>query len=491
MNIAIVASECAPFAKTGGLADVIGALPKYLAQLGVDVRVFIPKFDSIDEVKHGLTYRSDIGEIAVRVAGKVRPVHIHEAVIPNSSVPVYCIDCREYFYRGKIYTDDTDEDERWILFCKAVIETMQRFQWAPDVIHCNDWQTGLMPLYVKDNFSWDRMFDRTAFLYSIHNIAYQGRFPADTLVKGELRSDLYYPYGPLEFENSVCMMKAGIIYSEIISTVSETYSREILTDAYGAGMQHVLRLRDTDLYGVLNGIDTDEWNPATDRFLPHHYSVDDLSGKRKNKQFMLEKTTIPFNERIPLIGIISRLVSQKGFDLIADGINDLLSLNAQWVILGSGEEQYEQMFRAMSAAFPTKCWCYIGFNNELAHLIEAAADIFVMPSHYEPCGLNQMYSLRYGTVPVVRNTGGLADTVQDWHEYQSYGRDIGDGFSFNNSTGEALVKSVRRAIDSYHIPDEWKTIQRNGMTKDLSWEHSAAKYMELYRKAMAKKQWSL
>lgn len=487
MKIAIVASECAPFAKTGGLADVVGALPKYLLQLGMDCKVFVPKYDSIDGKKFGLQQPTDIGEIKVRVNDADRTVALHTAIIPNSTVPVYFIECPEYFHRGKIYTDDEDEDERWILFCKAVIETLQRIQWAPDVIHCNDWQTGLLPLYVKDNYNWDRMFDHTAFLYSIHNIGYQGRFPVATLKKGELRPDLYYPYGPLEYKNSVCMMKAGIIFSEIISTVSETYSREILTDAYGAGMQEILRLRDSDLYGVLNGIDTEDWNPATDKFLPFHYSAKDLSGKMKNKKFLLEKTTIPFKERTPLIGIISRLVAQKGFDLIAEEIEQLISLDAQWVILGSGEEKYEQMFKALGSAYPEKFWCYIGFNNELAHLIEAAADIFVMPSHYEPCGLNQMYSLKYGTVPVVRKTGGLADTVQDWHEYQSYGQESGDGFSFTAADGDALVHTVQRAIGSFHIPEEWKTIQRNGMIKDLSWDHSAKKYIDLYAKASKKR----
>lgn len=487
MNVAIIASECAPFAKTGGLADVVGALPKYLLNQGIDVRVFIPKYDSISETQYQLWYHGEIGEIRIRVGGIPRSVYLHSATLPGSTVPVYFIDCREYFYRGKIYTNDWDEDERWILFTKAVIEVIQRLQWKPDVMHCNDWQTGLLPLYVKDNYAWDRMFDATAFLYSIHNIGYQGRFSRDTLVKGELRGDLYYPDGPLEFENSVSMMKAGIVFSEIISTVSETYAHEILTDAYGSGMQHVLRRRQNDLFGVLNGIDTEEWNPETDRYIPFHYSASDLSGKTKNKKFLLEKTTIPYDDSIPLIGLISRLVAQKGLDLIEDSINELMNMNAQWVILGTGEERYERLFKAMSASLPKKCWTYIGFNNELAHLIEAGADMFIMPSHYEPCGLNQMYSLRYGTVPIVRNTGGLADTVQDWHECLAVGQDIGDGFSFNDATGTALADTVRRAIDSFQIPSEWKKIQSNGMSKDLSWDHSAREYRQLYSMAISKR----
>ena len=260
MNVAIVASECAPFAKTGGLADVVGALPKYLAELGVDVKVFIPKYDSIDEKKYNLRYISDIGEIKVRVAGFPRSVYLHTAKLPNSTVDVYFIDCREYFYakhtsyRWKIYTENWDEDERFILFNKAVIEFCQRLQWAPDVFHCNDWQTGLMPFFVKESYSWDKMFDHSVFLYSIHNIGYQGRFSKETLAKTELNPEHIKFGGALEFEDSFSMMKGGILNSEVISTVSKTYAHEILTPEYGAGLQDILRSRESDFFGVLNGI---------------------------------------------------------------------------------------------------------------------------------------------------------------------------------------------------------------------------------------------
>ncbi len=417
MKVAIVASECAPFAKTGGLADVVGALPKYLAELGVDVKIFIPKYDSIDEKKYNLRYISDIGEIKVRVAGFPRSVYLHTAKLPNSNVDVYFIDCREYFYakhtsyRWKIYTENWDEDERFIFFNKAVIEFCQRLQWVPDVFHCNDWQTGLMQFFVKESYSWDKMFDHSVFLYSIHNIGYQGRFSKGTLAKTELKQEHIKFGGALEFEDSFSMMKGGILNSEVISTVSKTYAHEILTPEYGAGLQDILRSRESDFFGVLNGIDTNEWNPETDKLIPFHFSKNDLSNKKKNKQFLLGKTSLKFDENVPVIGIISRLVEQKGFDLIDDAINNLMSLNAQWVILGSGKERFEQLFKILNRVLPNKCWTYLGFNNELAHLIEAGDDIFLMPSHYEPCGLNQMYSLRYGTVPIVRKTGGLADTV--------------------------------------------------------------------------------
>ncbi|NUN69493.1 MAG: glycogen synthase [Bacteroidetes bacterium] len=484
MNIAIVASECAPFAKTGGLADVVGALPRYLAERGADVRVFIPKYDSVDEKKFGLVYQDSLGPFPVRVGGIARTVYIHTAVIPRSTVPVYFIDCREFYHRGTIYTEHWDEDERFILLNKAVIELCQRMQWAPDVFHCNDWQTGLLPVLVKDNYSWDRMFDRTAFLYSIHNIGYQGRFSFDTIAKAELRPE-YGRGGLLDHDNSFCMMKGGILFSEVISTVSGTYAQEVLTPEYGSGMQDLLRMRKDDFFGVLNGIDTDEWDPRTDPHIPFHYSADDLAVKRKNTQALLEKTGMTYRPDVPVIGIVSRLVPQKGFDMIAEAIDGLMQLKAQWVILGSGDEEYERLFSAMSRALPQTCWSYIGFNNPLAHLIEAGADMFLMPSRYEPCGLNQMYSLRYGTVPIVRKTGGLADTVHDWHEYQYLGKDGGNGFSFNDANGAALLATVKRAIDSFHLPDEWAAIQRNGMREDCSWQHSAGEYIRLYERAIA------
>ena len=379
MKVAIVSSECAPFAKTGGLADVVGALPKYLYDAGVDVKVFIPKYDSIDDQKFGLKFLDTVGELKVRVGGYPRSVFVYATKIPNSTVDIFFIECTQYFHRGKIYTEHRDEDERFILLNKAVIELCQRFQWAPDVFHCNDWQTGLMPVFVKDNYSWDRLFDRSSFLYSIHNIGYQGRFSFDTLLKAELRPE-YGNGGILDFDNSFCMMKGGIMGSEVVSTVSGTYAEEILTPEYGAGMETYLKLREEDFFGVLNGIDIHEWNPETDKHIPYHFSKNDMENKKRNKQFLLEKTPIPYNESIPLIGIISRLVPQKGFDLVAESIQELMALDAHWIILGSGDAKYERLFTAMSSALSEKCWTYLGFNNELAHLIEAGADMFLMPS---------------------------------------------------------------------------------------------------------------
>jgi starch synthase len=487
MKIAFVSTEAVPYAKTGGLADVAGSLPKELEKLGCEVKLFIPKYSTIDEKKYGLSYNQDIGEIAIRIYGHIRSAYLHQTMLPGSNVEVNFIDCPHYFHREHLYTNDADEDERFILFSKAVIETIQKMQWAPDVIHCNDWQTGLLPLLIKDNYSWDRMFDKTSTLFTIHNIGYQGRFSKSTMFSAELSGELYYSDGPIEFEDSVSFMKTGIVFADLINTVSNKYSHEILTPEYGAGLEKTLRTRKPDIYGILNGADYSAWNPETDTHIPYNYSINDLSGKLKNKRYLLEKFKLPFNEKVPLVGIISRMVAQKGYDIFADAINELMTLNAQWIILGSGEDKYEMMFRSLANELPHKVGVYTGYNNELSHLVEAGADMFLMPSRYEPCGLNQIYSLKYGTVPVVRKTGGLADTVHDWDELHSYNLDTGTGFSFNDHTGYALFKSVERAVNCFSVKSAWKKIQSNGMKKDYSWKHSAEQYIELYKLAKDKR----
>ena len=487
MKIAFVSTECVPYAKTGGLADVTGALPKALEKLGCEVKVFLPKYSLIDESTHGLRYNWDVGEIQIRVNGVVHSVHLHQAKLPNSNVEVNFIGCPHYFNRGGIYTNDIDEDERFILFSKGVVETLQRFRWAPDVIQCNDWQTGLIPLYIKDNYKWDKLFDNTATLFTIHNIGYQGRFSKSTLLAAEIRGDLFYSGGPVEFEDTVSFMKTGIVFADLINTVSNKYSHEILTEEYAAGLHDTLRARKSDVYGILNGVDYSEWSPEVDRFLPFNYSNKDLSGKLKNKKFLLEHFNMPFDESVPLIGMISRMVLQKGFDVFADALDNLLKLDVQWLILGSGEERYENLFRSLAKSFPKKVGTYIGFSNELSHLIEAGADMFLMPSRYEPCGLNQIYGLKYGTVPIVRKTGGLADTVKDWDEEKHHGFDHGNGFSFYDYSSYALYKSVERAVNTFKQKDIWQKIQLNGMKLDCSWKKSAEKYLELYKLAKEKK----
>jgi starch synthase len=485
MKIAFVASEVYPYAKTGGLADVAGALPKSLDKLGCEVKVFLPKYYVVDEHKFGLHYNWSIGEMPIRVAGHVRSVHLHQARLPDSNVEINFIDCPYYFHRGKVYTNDHDEDERFILLCKGIIETLQRLQWIPDVIHCNDWQTGLIPLFIKDNYSWDKIFQPISTLYTIHNIGYQGKFSGDMRYKAELRNELFYPGSP--FDSEFSFMRAGIVFSDIISTVSGTYAHEILTPEYGAGMEKILYSRKDDLFGIVNGVDYEVWNPETDKIIAFNYSFKNIQDKIKNKKYLLEQINLPSNKEVPLIGIISRMVSQKGFDIVAEAIKDLIDLPAQWVILGSGEDRYEDLFRSIAVQEPDKLFAYIGYNNEFAHLVEAGADMMLMPSHYEPCGLIQLYALRYGTVPVVRKTGGLADTVQDWHEFKHNGFESGTGFSFNDYTRYALYTTVQRAVEAYNDKAVWLKIQQNGMSKDYSWDHSAKEYINLYEKAIAKR----
>lgn len=483
MKIAFVSTECVPYAKTGGLADVAGSLPAELAKLGSDIKIFIPKYSLIDENRYGLKYNWDIGEMPIRINSIIRPAHIHQTKLQGCDVDVYFVDCPHYFYRNSIYTNDHDEDERFTLFSKAVIETVQRLQWAPDIIHCNDWQTGLLPLFIKDNYSWDRFFDKTASLFTIHNIGYQGLFSKSALFSAEISGDLFYAGGPIEQDGGVSFMRAGISFAEIINTVSNTYSHEILTPEYGAGLEGFLNKRKDDVYGILNGVDYNIWNPETDKHIPYHYSGSDLSGKFLNKKYLLNHFGIKPDVNIPLIGIVSRMVLQKGFDIFADSINDLINLDAQWIILGSGEDKFEELFRWLSNRLPDKVGTYIGYNNELSHLIEAGADMFLMPSRYEPCGLNQIYSLKYGTVPIVRKTGGLADTVKDWDEQKHIGFKDGNGFSFYDYSGYALFKSVERAVNTFKEKDVWRKIQTNGMKSDFSWTRSAEKYLELYKLA--------
>ena len=482
MKIAFASSEVVPYAKTGGLADVAGSLPIELSKLGHEVKVFMPKYNTFGEIEFGLHYNWEIGGIPVRVGGTTYPVHVHTAKLPGSDVDIYFVDCPHYFHRYKIYTNDSDEGERFVLFVKGIIEILQKLGWAPDVINCNDWQTALLPLLLKDNYGWDRMFDNTATVFTIHNAAYQGKSPKDIFAKAEIKDEHYLHGGIGEFEGGVNFIKTAIYTANLISTVSETYAHELLSPEYGEGMEPYLNLRKDDLFGIVNGIDYKIWNPETDKYLPYKYSIYDLSGKLQNKKYLLEHLGLPFDENIPVIGIVSRLVDQKGFDILAYVLNQLIDLPAQWVVLGSGEKEYEDMFRYVSERFPQKIAAYIGFNNELSHLIEAGSDMFLMPSRFEPCGLNQIYSLKYGTVPVVRKTGGLADTVLDWNEFLSQGKEIGTGYSFWDYSGNALLQSVERAIHDFHLKDVWKKIQTNGMFKDYSWKKSAEKYVNLYHK---------
>ncbi|MCX6169582.1 MAG: glycogen synthase GlgA [Ignavibacteriales bacterium] len=485
MKIAFAASEVFPYAKAGGLGDVAGALPIELSKLEHEVKVFLPKYNTITDAEYKLQHLPELGEIPIQVAGKSYTVTVYSSRQKDCNVIFYFVDCPHYFCRYELYTNDKDEDERFILFSKSVIEILQRLQWAPDIIHCNDWPTGLIPLLLRENYGWDRLFEKTATVFTIHNIAYQGKFKKDAFIKSEFDLEHASSGGIAEHKGDINFLKTAILTSDIINTVSETYARELLTPEYGEEMNEILSVRKNDLYGILNGVDYNIWNPEKDKNIPFHYSTKDLSSKIKNKKTLLTRLDLPFDENIPLIGIVSRLVEQKGFDLVSAGVDRLMELNAQWVILGNGQAIYEEMFRKMSKKYSKKVSVYLGFYDELSHLIMAGADIFLMPSRFEPCGLGQIYALKYGTVPVVRRTGGLADTVQDWGESKVTGE--GTGFSFYEYSLDALIHSVQRAVNDFSNKQNWNRIQLNGMRKDFSWRKSAEKYVALYEKAVIKR----
>lgn len=483
MRIAFATSECVPYIKTGGLADVSGALPKALAEAGMEVKVFLPLYDSIKVLDHDLTFASELRDIPLQIGNFNLTFNVWYKKNEGLSLEHYFIDCPHYFHRGRLYTSDFDEDARFIFLQQAIISILQRYHWPPEVLHCNDWQTALLPVYLKDKYYWDRLFDHTASVLSIHNLGYQGRFGRTSVGAAGLPYDKYYPGGPYEFHDSFSFLKAGIVYADVITTVSETYAQEIQTPIYGAGMEGILALRRDDLFGILNGIDATHWNPRTDTLIPRRYDFDDLAPKLENKKALLEKFKLPFDENVPVIGLITRLTPQKGLELLPPAFGDLMQLPLQFVVLGDGEKKYEDFLRWAVNTYPDKIGAYVGFNNELAHEITAGSDMFLMPSRYEPCGLNQMYSLNYGTVPIVRRTGGLADTVHDYHEFNGEG----NGFSFRDFTPFALYTSVQRALALFQQKEIWREMMRRGMHADFSWHNAALKYLEVYRRAKSRR----
>jgi starch synthase len=490
LKIFYVVSEVAPFAKTGGLADVAGTYPKYLKDLGHDIRVMMPDYRVVNERKYVLRDVIRLRNMEVQIGDRIVAGSAKSAFLPGSKVQVYFLDNREYFDREDLYQDPktgkdyADNAERFVFFCKECLETLRLLHWQPDVIHCNDWQTALIPVYLKTLLKEDPFFQRTGTLLTIHNAAYQGIFPSDAAKLTGLPPELAAPGGEMEFWGKVNFLKAGILYADLLSTVSPTYAREIQeSEQYGCGLEETFRRRSKDLYGIINGVDYTVWNPETDSYIPYPYSLTDVSGKEQNKQALLEQLRLEYQEDVPLIGVISRLADQKGFDLISDSFDELMSEPVQFVLLGCGEKRYETMFRNFAKKYPRKVSVHIKFDEPLAHLIEAGADMFLMPSRYEPCGLNQMYSLKYGTIPIVHATGGLADTVQDFDPATGKGT----GFVFTEYTTSAFLATVRRAIDVYHDDKNWRKLVRNAMKQDFSWKGSAEKYVKLYHRIVAQK----
>jgi starch synthase len=476
MKILIAASEVTPFAKTGGLADVAGSLPKALKNLGHDVRLVMPCYKQI-------TTGSYLTDLPVPMDGHLESAIIRSASIdsPRGPIPVYLTDNHRYFYRDRMY-GFMDEFERFHFFTKAVLAMLPYLGFQPDVIHCNDWHTALIPLFLKIKFMEEPYYQKMATIFTIHNLQYQGRFPRSILKPLGLDDSFFTPE-ELEFYGEVNFMKAGLLYADILNTVSSKYAMEIQTSELGEGLDGLLRKRGLDLYGILNGLDYDEFNPATDQRIFSRFTIDSLEKKKENKYQLQKELGLSVGD-LPMVSVITRLVSQKGLDLISAVVNEIMALGVQLVLLGTGEPYYEKLFAEVKVRYPSQTSMNLGFDPVLAQKIYAASDIFLMPSRFEPCGLGQLISLRYGTIPVVRRTGGLWDTITNYDP----GTGNGNGFAFEEYLPEKLLKSLQSAVGLYrNNPEAWNKLMRVAMTMDFSWNQSAAKYLELYEKAVNKR----
>lgn len=474
----MVASEAGPFAKVGGLGDFSAALTRYLGLAGHDVRLFMPAYGSIDWDGHEAGQVEFLRDVPLDLGGKTLRFNGLYSYLSGTSVQVYLIDCPELYDRPTVYTDSPDEILRFAFLSRATIECCQRMGWSPEVFHCNDWHTSLLPVYLRSTYLWDDLFQSSRCLLTIHNIGYQGVFGSAALEEIGLQSqELMFGSENLE-AGRINLLETGILNVDLVTTVSPTHAKEIQTPAYGMGLDGLLRSRADRLAGILNGVDYQEWDPAHDELLPHRYTLDNLSGKARNKRSLLHEISLPLTPRTPLIGMVTRLVQQKGIDLLPEVLPDLLDRRScRLVVLGSGDEPYEAFFFRLQERFPDKVFFYRGYNNELAHRIEAASDIYLMPSLYEPCGLNQMYSLRYGAVPVVRRTGGLADAVQPFDAATKEGT----GFLFEAFTPVGLRRALEEALETYSRSNLWRRLVRNGMSQDFSWQKQVEAYVDLYR----------
>ena len=478
MQIAFAASECVPFSKTGGLADVVGALPRALAAAGHDVSVYVPRYRQ--------TKLSDAHTVVRSITVPFDDRYRFCSVVAggnHSGVHFYFVDYPPFFDRDALYGtssgDYPDNAERFALFSRAVLEA-SKILGVPQVFHCHDWQSALIPVLLRTQYAEDPAFREVATVFTIHNMGYQGLFSPDTLPLLTLPWDLF-TISKMEFFGNVNFLKGALVYSEFITTVSRKYSQEIQTTEFGFGLEGVLRDRAATVTGILNGVDYDEWSPETDKFTVARYSSQDLSGKAKCKQELLSAFGISDPDlKLPVIGIVSRFAAQKGFDLISQIMDRLAREEMIVVALGAGDKPFEEMFLRLQKQFPKKIAVKVAYDNALAHKIEAGSDMFLMPSKYEPCGLNQIYSLRYGTVPIVRATGGLDDTIEPWNPRTGKGT----GFKFTEYNGEALLLIIKEALKAFQDRASWQQLMRNGMSKDFSWNASAKEYVRVYEKAL-------
>jgi len=486
MHIVYVSSEVEPFAKTGGLADVAGALPPALARKGHQVTVILPYYGAVK--KKSLPIRPANRTVRVPMGRSEETARIFESPMEGES-RFLLVEHPEYYEAGEgLYGtpegDYPNNAARFAFFSKAAAAIAEGIGEKVDIVHCNDWQTGLLPAYVARKRGSEGPLREARSVFTIHNLAYQGVFPPKDYAWTGLPEELYRPHGGLEFYGKVSFLKAGIVFADAITTVSRRYAEEIRTSEFGEGMEGVLAERADRVWGILNGIDTEVWNPATDPLIPARYSIDRLGGKRRCKSALQEECGLRVDSEVPLVGMITRLADQKGLDLVVDVLPRLRRVKFQLVLLGTGDERYHTIFRGLAKKMKGKVSVHLKFDDALAHRIEAGADLFLMPSRYEPCGLNQMYSLRYGTVPIVRATGGLADTVID-HNRDTVDAGTANGFRFEEATAEALGEALRRAFALFPKRRAWLRLVRTGMAADFSWERSAREYETLFKRLLA------
>ncbi len=482
-KVLFATAEAAPFSKAGGLGDVAGALPKALYAEGVDIRVITPLYGFIDRERFGIRPLDGAPTLRIPAGNALHDVSFQKAVLPGSKVPVYFVDCGDFFGRDGLYNDPHtgegygDAPLRFILFSKAVVEFMKSGIFTPDVLHLNDNQTALCAPLIRTQ-EQNRSLGAVKIVLTIHNMEYQGKYGRQYVEEAGLDGKLAYPGGPFEFYGDFNFLKAGLVYSDILTTVSKGYRNETKGSVdFGYGLEGVLASRGADYFGILNGTDYSVWDPRNDPHIPTPFGPDAPEGKLENKRALLELCGFPNPDlERPVIGMISRLVYQKGVDLLIQSLNEILTLDVYVTILGSGNAAYQEALHHFRERFPEKLALFMAFDDRKAHLIEAGADIYLMPSRYEPCGLNQMYSLRYGTIPVVRKTGGLADTVKETADMKK----DGSGFTFVDYSPVELIRALKRALDLYRDRESWKAVVKRAMELDFGWTQSAREYRDLY-----------
>jgi len=483
LKICLASSELTPLAKTGGLADVNAALSAYLNDSGHDIRALIPFYSSMKRDGLKIAPVARLQNLPIVIGDHIFHYSIDVTTLPSSGLPVYLLRCPALFDRPDIYTEASDEHLRFILLSRVAIEMCQRMRFSPDIFHCHDWHTALIPLFLRTTYAWDKLFADTRSVLTIHNIGYQGVFGADVLGDLSLGDSNHLLHQDDLSAGRVNFLKTGVLHADLLTTVSPRYAEEIRHADYGWGLDAILRDRGDALVGILNGVDYDEWNPGTDPLIPQTYTSKDLDGKEFCKQVLMNEMGLAGGADQPLIGIVSRLVEQKGVDLMERVLPALLARrNFSLAVLGSGEPRFERFFESLQNATRSRVSFFRGYNNKLAHWIEAGSDMFLMPSLYEPCGLNQMYSLKYGTVPIVRETGGLADSVEQIDEKKR----SGTGILFQDYDETGLAWGISRALELFDNKKLWKKIMLNGMARDFSWQQQGEEYVTRFRKLIQK-----